>query len=105
MDNDDQQLPLSTYGMERSIVLDWRLHKTLIHCNTISVETLRSLRRVGDSNASKINKPGRPSAQLSPNSTWLDSTRLDTTSSTRSTSSTRNLVCCVVCIKLYYVSY
>jgi len=33
----------------------------------------------------------------------LDS--LDTSSSTGSTGSTRNLVCCVVFIKLYYVSY
>jgi len=80
-----------------------------------------------------VHIPYKPwySAELSPNSTWLDSTRhdstrstcrahafwlcrgsrtaqldsLDPTSSTRSTGSTRNLVCCVVCIKLYCVSY
>jgi len=68
-------------------------------------------------------RPKASWAGLSPNSTWLDSTRLDCVelveqhSSTRSTrqarlarhdeldwldySSTRNLVCCVVCIKLF----
>ena len=51
-----------------------------------------------------------PQAAYSPNSTWLITPRHDVTwcvelDTFDTTSTTCNLVCCVICIKLWYVSY